>query len=290
LDNTALACTSDNHCPPGVYFSTEYRTESGIGDQQAFIGNINVWMMGFPFPSPPVIPVPLNSGNDFDRGQTNAWIEYNVSPNLNLVTPEATTDCGDGAGSCLDDGASYKGKNYLGSAAPVAWSAVTIPDSLYLAKAPAWWCQEACDFGQGGIGALGDDLEGVFCKLPAQIRYEDGVCTPMDGDEDGVPDSEDNCLTVSNAGQGDTDLDGYGNICDADYDDDGSVTGTDYSAFQAAYANPPTPVGEFDHDCDGAVAGTDYGIFKLAYGAPPGASGLACAGTVPCPATAHGCP
>ena len=108
-----------------------------------------------------------------------------------------------------------------------------------------------------------------------------------DADTDGVPDTQDNCTLIANATQGDTDLDGYGNICDADYDNDGSVTGVDFGAFKVAYGGPDE---EYDHDCDGAVAGTDFGIFKTLYGTAPGASGLGCAGTAPCPVTAHGCP
>jgi hypothetical protein len=119
--------------------------------------------------------------------------------------------------------------------------------------------------------------------------HNSGNAGPHEGgcDDDGVPDTQDNCVCVPNTHQGDSDLDGYGNVCDADYDNDGSVTGTDFGAFKVAYGGPDE---EYDHDCDGAVAGTDFGIFKTLYGSPPGASGLGCAGFAPCPVTAHGCP
>ena len=49
---------------------------------------------------------------------------------------------------------------------------------------------------------------------------EDGIgdacdtTLPTDGDGDGVPDSTDNCPTVSNANQTDTDDDGIGDACE----------------------------------------------------------------------------
>ena len=108
-----------------------------------------------------------------------------------------------------------------------------------------------------------------------------------DVDTDGVPDSQDNCTLVPNATQGDSDLDGYGNPCDADYDNDGSVTGVDFNLFKVGYGGSNEV---YDHDCDGGVGGTDFNMLKVLYGGPPGASGLGCAGTAPCPVTAHGCP
>jgi thrombospondin type 3 repeat-containing domain protein len=48
------------------------------------------------------------------------------------------------------------------------------------------------------------------------IVQEDG-----DMDRDGVPDSQDNCIEISNSDQKDTDGDGIGDICDDDIDEDG---------------------------------------------------------------------
>ncbi len=47
----------------------------------------------------------------------------------------------------------------------------------------------------------------------------------VDTDGDGVDDSIDNCVSVSNADQVDTDSDGIGNVCDADDDGDNVIKG-----------------------------------------------------------------
>jgi DMSO reductase family type II enzyme heme b subunit len=112
-----------------------------------------------------------------------------------------------------------------------------------------------------------------------------------DADSDGVPDSQDNCMLQQNAPQGDTDLDGYGNACDGDFDNDGIVFGTDFNLFmQHSNTSAPTYDEQYDLDCDDIVFGTDFNLFKQLFNGPPGPSGLPCAGTPPCPATAHPCP
>ena len=50
---------------------------------------------------------------------------------------------------------------------------------------------------------------------------------PTDADEDGIEDDSDNCASVANADQLDTDSDGLGNACDDDDDGDGVADTTD---------------------------------------------------------------
>ena len=71
-----------------------------------------------------------------------------------------------------------------------------------------------------------------FQNLPDQ--YErcveagiNGVNPPLDTDNDGVPDTTDNCPFVSNANQADLDHDGLGDACDPDDDNDGVADSTD---------------------------------------------------------------
>ncbi len=107
-----------------------------------------------------------------------------------------------------------------------------------------------------------------------------------DQDGDGVPDPNDNCLTVPNADQRDTDHDGYGNLCDTDYDNDGTIGVADFGIFRLAYgrfAGDPAFNPDVDADGDGFTGLFDFGLFKVTLGGAPGPSGLACAGTSPCP-------
>ena len=107
-----------------------------------------------------------------------------------------------------------------------------------------------------------------------------------DRDRDRILDEFDNCLEVPNADQADADQDGYGQLCDTDYDQDGVSTAADLGLFRKAYSSQ---VGDakyraiMDHDGDGTINATDLSVFKQHYLKPAGASGLACAGVTPCP-------
>jgi Thrombospondin type 3 repeat len=110
-----------------------------------------------------------------------------------------------------------------------------------------------------------------------------------DGDGDLVPDQFDNCSTVANGpnqttNQVDSDLDGYGNRCDTDYNNDLNTTaGGDFSVFLSTFNT--SSLGETDHDGNGSITAADFSVFLSKFTSPPGApgpSGLACAGTEPC--------
>jgi hypothetical protein len=106
-----------------------------------------------------------------------------------------------------------------------------------------------------------------------------------DQDLDGVGDPEDNCLTLANADQRDSNLDGFGNLCDGDFDGDDLVGGLDFTLFKQVYLTgqgDPAYDADIDLNGDGMVDGTDYSRFRAMYLGQPGPSGLACAGTIPC--------
>lgn len=95
----------------------------------------------------------------------------------------------------------------------------------------------------------------------------------VDSDGDGVFDDTDNCTALSNAGQQDTDGDGFGNRCDPDVDNNCIVNFGDISQFPGAFqtANPL-----FDFDSSGGFVNFgDYAILTSFFQMQPGPSALA---------------
>ena len=101
-----------------------------------------------------------------------------------------------------------------------------------------------------------------------------------DADGDGVPDASDDCIFVPNPDQRDTDGDGYGNLCDPDFDNNGLVT-TSWAAQPYGDLEQLTltmQVGGYDAnqdlDGDGSVNQVDASIASMYLFLPPGPSGL----------------
>ena len=133
-------------------------------------------------------------------------------------------------------------------------------------------------------------LIGLGCVLALTFGLSFGsfAGSISDADGDGVPDNFDNCVNAANgplggvcAAQQDGDLDGYGNTCDSDFDQDGSTQGSDFTIFLAAFGTADPVV---DLDCADGVQGSDFTIFLAQFGTAAGPSGLLCAGTIPCQA------
>jgi hypothetical protein len=108
-----------------------------------------------------------------------------------------------------------------------------------------------------------------------------------DADADGICDAADNCENLANRDQLDADADGFGNACDADYDQSGSVQVLDFVRLRSAFG---TSAGDaafdavVDHDGSGHITIGDFLRFRALFSAgTPGPSGLACAGSAPCP-------
>jgi hypothetical protein len=109
-------------------------------------------------------------------------------------------------------------------------------------------------------------------------------CT--DGDGDGVCDAEDNCVALFQppTQRCDTDQDGYGNMCDGDFNNDNTYAAgsEDLLFFGMHFGDQGALV--TDMNCDQVTGVPDWGILNQPPNAsPPGPSGLACAGTIPCP-------
>jgi hypothetical protein len=131
---------------------------------------------------------------------------------------------------------------------------------------------------QNAVCTVTEDPVGTFI---ASCVYQLGhfsiyaPIVPLDTDGDGVADNfdleADNCTLVDNPDQRNTDGDNYGNICDADFTQDGNVNGFDLGYFKSVFFSSD-PDGDLNGD--GSVNGFDLGIFKGLFFKPPGPSGL----------------
>ena len=178
----------------------------------------------------------------------------------------------------------------------IAYSGCSGDESCALSCPAANSCESIDDCSTGSLCLPYDLIGGIGCA-PSWCVCSEGywTCTddcadqcvagwPGDIDRDDIPDSTDNCLIAANPQQLDPDLDGYGNRCDGDFDQDGDTDqdDTDFYSFNCMVSTAP-PICDLNEDgSTGDVA--DLIAFAGLIGAPPGPSGLACAGTVPCPA------
>ncbi len=130
----------------------------------------------------------------------------------------------------------------------------------------------AVPVGSGARAGIDRDLDGI-------LDADEGG---PDADGDGIPDGADNCTAVANL-QLDADGDGCGNACDADFDQNGVVGGSDFSVVRQCFgkiwpatgpAEDPT-CAESDLNEDGVVGSPDFILFRLALAKPPG-PGAAC--------------
>jgi len=89
----------------------------------------------------------------------------------------------------------------------------------------------------------------------------------VDSDGDGFYDDIDNCTAVPNPGQIDADGDGYGNLCDGDFDGDCTTGFTDLGIFKNGFFGT-NPV--LDLNSDGVVNFIDLALFRTLFFTSPG--------------------
>ena len=107
--------------------------------------------------------------------------------------------------------------------------------------------------------------------------------TAPDSDGDGIQDSLDNCSDAINSLQDDTDVDDCGNICDADYNNDGGKVGFgDFGLFVQNFLSNNEVYCHVEIIPGCTVGFDDYGQFIQLFGAPPGPSGTTTS-TTACP-------
>jgi hypothetical protein len=160
---------------------------------------------------------------------------------------------------------------------------------------PADWPADPECTWVGDLSELPDCSDGLDNDVDGAIDLSDGACAQAsdlreapDADSDGISDDEDDCAVLPDTPQLDSDQDGYGNACDADYDQSGTVGVSDFLAFGGALGTSAGSPGwnpEVDANGDGSIGVADFLVFggSGSFGAAPGPSGLACAGTAPCP-------
>jgi hypothetical protein len=126
-------------------------------------------------------------------------------------------------------------------------------------------------------------VDGPFRGFRANFNFKTTMndCHAKDSDNDGIPDHKDNCSDTPNGplipdGGGlsprDTDGDGYGNVCDPDFDNSGNVDFADLAHLKSKFF---TANADADLNGDGTVDFADLAILKSMFFGPPGPSGLA---------------
>jgi len=130
---------------------------------------------------------------------------------------------------------------------------------------------------------------GAFrCALLA-LLFAAGLTAPVfaaDRDGDRVNDAGDNCLDVANPDQIDSDGDGCGNACDADYNQSGMVDADDFHYFRSVMGRRLGDTNfdsKADHDDDGRIGGADFIFFRGRMNRKPGPSLLDSRDTRACP-------
>lgn len=141
------------------------------------------------------------------------------------------------------------------------------------------------EFDTAGDGSYSTDLTLTTGLNSAAFRVQasdlaDSAYTRVwlagDADGDGIFDDADNAIYVNNPDQFDADGDGYGNIVDADLNQDMMVDFFDLSMFDGAIGSSDANA---DFNGDGSVDFFDLSILDGLFGLPPGPSYVDSAGT-----------
>ena len=122
-------------------------------------------------------------------------------------------------------------------------------------------------FSGGDLGQSTYNKSATVASVNVLVDLNEATATETDTDNDGIVDSSDNCPTVANAGQTDTDGDGQGNACDTDDDGDGIP-----DTYENANGLDPLNAADASADNDGDgntnlqeyLAGTDPNINEAA--------------------------
>jgi len=129
-------------------------------------------------------------------------------------------------------------------------------------------------FGYGLANALMQNqlmAAGLLTIVHGADNWEITVAPVGDADNDGVLDNADNCLEVANSDQRDSNNDGFGNVCDADLDNDCLINFSDLGMLRIAFFSDDE---DSDFNGDGVVSAVDLGIMRSVFFGVPGPSGV----------------
>ena len=118
---------------------------------------------------------------------------------------------------------------------------------------------------------------GPWLTLAANGPQELDFRTEKDTDSDSIFDRLDNCTLVFNPTQLDANGDGYGNLCDADLNNTGTVTTADFAILRSVLnqsAGASVTAAAADLNGSGTVTTADFAILRAALNKAPGPSGL----------------
>ena len=98
-------------------------------------------------------------------------------------------------------------------------------------------------------------------------------------DKDSLDDVVDNCRDDTNPTQLDTDLDGCGNMCDGDYDNNGKAGGTDFTRLKFCFGLAASATNGLGQKCapvdandDGKIGSVDFNQLRKYFGQKAGIS------------------
>jgi hypothetical protein len=128
---------------------------------------------------------------------------------------------------------------------------------------------------------------------PASFKWDYGlawrlkvIAAAPDDDNDGIPNTSDNCIVIPNGtlipdaggnSQRDSDIDGYGDMCDADFNGNGVVDSNDASIFFGAFGaelSDPGYAPEIDMNGNTVIDSNDASMLFGSFGFAPGPSGV----------------
>ncbi|MEQ1801024.1 MAG: dockerin type I domain-containing protein [Gammaproteobacteria bacterium] len=245
-------------------------------------------------------------------GLDNAWTDANTFEPIPVTYTQAVVQVG-GPAVAGDDGpvaategvakSISVGTNDTGFTNPVSVTVTAQPTqgTITAVSAPGPAAGMTITY-TANIGASGADsfTYEMVDSYAASDSATVNVSIGPDSDGDGLGNADDNCTLVANTATGnvpgtsppipkyqlDSDNDGFGNACDADLNNTGQVTAADYAMLRSVvlYLATETPLAaKADLNGSGQVTAADSAIMRARMNTVPGPSGLACAGTIPCP-------